>query len=727
MATPESEKSNYKRWKQVAQIFAAYLVGAWTFLEFLDWILSRYSLSPYWVELLLWVFIGIIPSLLIYLFHHERINQKSLRLREKIIFPLNILVLAVGLYFGFGTTDLGATTKAIEYTTESGEKRTALITKEEFRTGFYIYNFEPKVADSTTAWLEFGIPVLLNEDLLQNKNLKPDAVFIDNTAEKVKEASYFYDFYIDGDYEVTDSLITLNTYIRKAKNAKVIMEKTFKGNDILDLIDDATVFITQSLDSDEFNNPSYLDLPIKEITSSNLKALEYFRYGDYENAVKEDSTFALAYLFDGRRNVIYSRSKTQEQSLADKAYEYRQRMPLQRQSEALVLRYLAYDQFEEAEKLVKIQLEVDPTSDIYNNTLKNIYGRTKNLKAYTQMAMDAWDNQKDRESGLSMIEAGLIQEEYDAVINQIDAFSLLQPNDDVLFAFKLMPELLKGDIEAARETHERIKLLYPDLQNKTRVYDSVLAYLEENPAEGEDLQKFEGEYRSESSEQTFTFWPKGNTVLKYTSGQRIRVLIRAGDHRLVSGHPLIEATQNYDFLWDDKGQYYGVKFDQIQADVTDTFWYWKQDETIKKAESLLQQRQLDEAKSAYENAIKANPRHYYLKTALEHIDYVLGMDSTALITQLKGVSGTYSIDGNESVRKFWIEDGRLMYKRDGLPGKELLPISETSYISMSGVQIKYSFEYENEAVIASYVWRFNAENMSWEENYMPDINYLPKD
>ncbi len=416
MAKPEAEKNNYKKWKQVAQIFAAYLVGAWTFLEFVDWILSRYSLSPYWVEFLLWVFIGIIPSLLMYLFHHERINQKSLRLREKIIFPLNIAVLAIGLYFGFGTSDLGATTKAVEYTTESGEKRTALITKEEFRTGFYIYNFEPKASDSATAWLEYGIPLLLNEDLLQNKNLKPDVIFIDNTAEKVKEASYFFDFYIDGDFEVTDSVITLNTYIRKAKNAQVIMEKTFKGKDILDLIDDATVFVTQSLDSDEFNNPSYLDLPIKEITSSNLKALEYFRYGDYENAVKEDSTFALAYLFDGRRNVVYSRSKTQEQSLADKAYEYRQRMPLQRQSEALVLRYLAYDQFEEAEKLVKIQLEVDPNSDTYNNTLKNIYGRTKNLDAYTQMAMDAWDNQKDRESGLSMIEAGLIQEEYDAVI-----------------------------------------------------------------------------------------------------------------------------------------------------------------------------------------------------------------------------------------------------------------------------------------------------------------------
>ncbi len=68
-----------------------------------------------------------------------------------------------------------------------------------------------------------------------------------------------------------------------------------------------------------------------------------------------------------------------------------------------------------------------------------------------------------------------------------------------------------------------------------------------------------------------------------------------------------------------------------------------------------------------------------------------------------------------------------MYKRDGVAGKELLPISETSYISMSGVQIKYEFEYEDGKVVASYVWRFNAETMSWEENFMPEINYLLKD
>ena len=97
-----SKKLDKKKLTKTLQFFAAYLVAAWTLLQFVDWTLNRYHISPYWVDLLLWIFIGIIPSLIIYLYHQERINNKILKLREKIIFPLNILLIMVVTYFGFG-------------------------------------------------------------------------------------------------------------------------------------------------------------------------------------------------------------------------------------------------------------------------------------------------------------------------------------------------------------------------------------------------------------------------------------------------------------------------------------------------------------------------------------------------------------------------------------------------------------------------------------------------
>ena len=80
-----SEKQTSKI-KKVAKIVVAYLVAAWTFLQFVDWTLIRYNISPYWVDILLWFFVGVLPSLVIYLFNSERINNKKLKLWEKIIF-----------------------------------------------------------------------------------------------------------------------------------------------------------------------------------------------------------------------------------------------------------------------------------------------------------------------------------------------------------------------------------------------------------------------------------------------------------------------------------------------------------------------------------------------------------------------------------------------------------------------------------------------------------------
>ena len=127
------KKFDKKRLTKTLQFFAAYLVAAWTLLQFVDWVLNRYNISPYWVDLLLWIFIGIIPSLIIYLYNQERINNKILKLREKIIFPLNVLLIMVVTYFGFGNSDLGATTKEISYTNNEGELQTQTITNNSCR------------------------------------------------------------------------------------------------------------------------------------------------------------------------------------------------------------------------------------------------------------------------------------------------------------------------------------------------------------------------------------------------------------------------------------------------------------------------------------------------------------------------------------------------------------------------------------------------------------------
>ncbi len=167
----KEQKKNQKIWLRVIQFFAAYLVAAWTFLQFFEWILNRYEISPKWVDLFLWIFVGAIPSVLIYLYHQDRINKRVLNLREKIIFPLNIVLIMVITYFVFGSTDLGATTKEISYTNSLGDLEHKRITKEAFRIGMPIFAFDQKSGDSASLWLGNGISTLLYYDLEQDKNM----------------------------------------------------------------------------------------------------------------------------------------------------------------------------------------------------------------------------------------------------------------------------------------------------------------------------------------------------------------------------------------------------------------------------------------------------------------------------------------------------------------------------------------------------------------------------
>ena len=95
---------------------------------------------------------------------------------------------------------------------------------------------------------------------------------------------------------------------------------------------------------------------------------------------------------------------------------------------------------------------------------------------------------------------------------------------------------------------------------------------------------------------------------------------------------------------------------------------------MKKAEALLEAKKIDSAKIAYEKAINANPKHFYLKTQLKHVQYMVSIDSLVLQEQYKALAGTYG------PRRFWAEDGKFYYKREGITKKELIAISENRFI-----------------------------------------------
>lgn len=720
MAKKKVLKHIQKKWLKVLQFFAAYLVAAWTILQFVDWIINRYQISPYWVDLWLWFFVGIIPSLLIYLYHQERINKRILHLREKIIFPLNVVIIAVGLYLGYGTSDLGATTKEIEFTNEDGTIVRKLITKDEFRIGIPIFNFKQTSKDSTTMWLERGIRDLLYYDMHQDKNVNPDRFFADNTIDKVQDTKVYYKFYVDGTYKVIDGFYTVNPNLRQSSNGKLIASRSFTGTEVFKILDSISIYIREQVGVTDKQLAQYVDLDIQEFTSDSFKAIQHFVLGDYDKAIAIDSTFALAYLYQARTNINYSQGKYEERYNIDKAFLNRSKLPTDRQLQILIYKYIAYEDWGKAEKLVNIQLEIEPNNEVYTNLLYLIYSETKQIKAYLNYAKSKFDKEDSAYNAERYAEALLINGDYQFYIDYVDNLMRINPEDKDIFLFNLAPQILKGDLNEARKILGKATILRPDWENINKVYDSTLSYLERNPKSKIDLTFFVGEFRYLESEQEYKFWINNDVLLFYASNQRISAIIPSGKTKLTIVFNPANGILASDYLQDNGGKTYAIQFEQYNMESSWKYLGFKLDKSIRKAEALLAKGDLVNAEITYNEAIANNPKHFYLKDALAHIKYMKEIDSVTLQKQYKDIIGTYG------ERKVSLENGRLIYKRGRNARRELLPISKTRYINMLELTTNFEFDYQKDKVIGSFYWSFDLEKMEWIKKDAED-QYLNKD
>lgn len=714
------EKSAGKKWKKVVQIVAAYLVAAWTFVQFVDWILIRYQISPYWVDILLWLFLGILPSLVIYVYHIDRLNAKQLKLREKIIFPLNVFVLFLVMYFLFGNSDLGSTTKEVAFTNELGALETQTITKEEFRIGVAIFNFEQVEKDSTHRWLVNGIKELLRLDLDQDKSVSITTNYANNTTDKVKMSSVFQRYYVDGEFGVKDGVYTITPVIRNSKNGREIERKTFTGTDLLGLVDQMSIYLKNHVGIIEEMRDRYIDLSIKDITSPSLEAVKLWIERDYEGAVAIDSTFALAYYSNAMRRNRFSQGELEEKYLIDKAYQFKNRLPTQLQFEILMHRQIIYNRWKDAEELIKYQLEIDPNNDDFNYLLYRVYSQTQNIEGYYQHAKKNFNKGFNESNTVSYYTALVLKGEFKEALKLIRYYELLAPNTKPVNQVKSFTQLIKGDYKDAEKSFAKLNLLFPEETVYKKYFKEVLELKLSGNEEDLAFEQITGNFRSTINEQTIEYFERDDNLFIQYQNQLVERSISIGAHQAIRFHPVDDAGSRHYFERDENDQVYRVKIEQFSGSRITVFHYYKEDAIIKQALQQLKEQQYEEAEKSFDALVQKLPKYWYLTNIQQYLKYRNNLSPEALVKQYNGIVGTYG------ERKFWVENGRLFYKRNQLAKLELLPISKTHYITLSAYDTQYVFEKSAQGKQASLALRYNLDKGVWDRIAGP-TNYFLKD
>ncbi|MEZ5197318.1 MAG: adenylate/guanylate cyclase domain-containing protein [Bacteroidales bacterium] len=376
--------------RRVFQILIGYLIGSWIIKQAVAAIVTNYMLSPYLVDLAWVILLSLIPTVFLLTYFHGKRSFGKWSRAEVIGLPVNAVITIALVVILFQGKDLGAATETVVVEDESGATIERVVSKNEFRKKLALYFFNNKTGDSNLDWMSYAIPAILDYDLSQNLFLhaQPAAALF----YKFKEAGYssglgaplmllkniseYYqlEYFVTGDFNKQTEGYWIKVKLFETANARMISEFEFSNKNFFTLIDNVSAMLTEKLELPSRHKTESSDLPIAEIYTDSIKALEYITKGNneilinnnwhkateyVEMAIEEDPGFTLAHLvlaeYCFNSNNI-SKAEEQLQITMDNIYNLPERL----QFNAKFFYYISKQEPDKALAVLKMWTELFP-------------------------------------------------------------------------------------------------------------------------------------------------------------------------------------------------------------------------------------------------------------------------------------------------------------------------------------------------------------------------------
>ena len=275
--------------RRVPQVLAIYAGASWGMVEFVNFIVEDFLLSPHWTRVVMTVLLLLVPTVVMIAWFHGRQGRDEVPLAEKIGIPANLVVAVGALFLLFGGSDLGAATTSVSVETEDGETVERVVPKPEFRkrTALFPFDAGPGLGEDE-AWLTYMTPTVLELDLAADDFFEPlsfnafrqrlmelgfPALLDVPLALKREVAEDFHAAFIaagtvdrvEGRYRVTLSLY-------ETGSGSPASETVHEGPDFLALVDEMSETLADALEIPDRDDIE--DLPVRERLTGNDAAWE---------------------------------------------------------------------------------------------------------------------------------------------------------------------------------------------------------------------------------------------------------------------------------------------------------------------------------------------------------------------------------------------------------------------------------------------------------------------
>lgn len=523
-------------------------------------------------------------------------------------------------------------------------------------------------------------------------------------------------YFIDGTYRITETGFEIKPMMKNSKNGKVVQEETFAGANLFVLFDSISIYLRQSLGLTPAQMEESIDLNFSDYFTDNLKAFSYLAKGmenrdlqSFEKAIELDTTFAAALGVYASTLYLNYRAKesVEVKSLMEKAMRYRKKLPANIQNDLLVVYYLINDETEKAEQIINLQLEENPEDPVFLRSLFFLYKITGDINKLNTIVEKLSNGSPNPNLYIEAIHGALMSGKATQV--EKDVLVLLEqfPDNYRLLDMLMDAYILQQKYDQAQATLEKMILLNPDLEATRSIMGTAIQYMKENSFPTEMMEKLSGRYKND--------------------GQSEITSLEVADQFIITSCPLCISHYTYPVsdtsigrgfstfynvnipLEDDAGKVYGYLLKQKNNQGQEgSAYFWKLDSLILRAEALLRDRNYQDALPAYEAAIAANPEHYYLYKAKEHVAFMLSKTDEEIEQIYLRYVGQY-----DKGQRIWIEDGYLNFKNPDRPSIILRPIAEDAFIDLIDYNGIYSFEQENGEVRGIFGQVYDKKLKKW--------------
>jgi tetratricopeptide (TPR) repeat protein len=480
--------------RRVPQVVGVYLAASWGCVEFSDFAVNQFALSPAITNLVVLTLGLLLPAVVVLAWRHGAPGAQGWTKTDGAVIGLNLVVAAGVVFVVFGGQELGAATTVKLVEDLEGNTVERVIPKAEFRRSVLVYDFDNETGDPDLDWLRKGVPFGLAIDLVQDVFVTTSDASDATVKEQLAEAGFGYGdrvpltlkreaaerrsmpYFMSGVIRRDGATLVIETLLYDTNNARQLAAREYSGPDVLSLSDQISVDLRADLGIPDWQLDEAVDLPAAELLTTSAEAFRALVEAQIladrndvlgarakaEAAIAHDSTFAMAYLVAGMTSMLAGDPATGNEFM-EAASSYAYRLPERTRLDINVIDNWFFKRDPQAAtRTARYWTEVYPQDADARRLLANLASATGDLdetisQSRALLAIDTADASSMRQ----LASAFRQRQDYDSALLYYERLGDRLPSDVQTRLDVAATRSSLGQFEEAREELERASIAEP--------------------------------------------------------------------------------------------------------------------------------------------------------------------------------------------------------------------------------------------------------------------------